>query len=190
MGSGGRGPGLALSRVEQAINATGIAARHVRCGYFMENLYYQAQPIARAGVFSLPIAGNVPLPFVAARDIGVAAAHLLLDRSWSGQDAVAAYGPASVSCDAAARVATDVLGFPVRYHPISGAAYKASLAAYVSEAMSQSLVEMFDAIAAGEDMAAPIARRVDCPTALRMWIDTEFKRAVAQPRLSTAGEAS
>jgi len=57
-GSGGRGPGLALSRVEQAINATGIAARHVRCGYFMENLSYQVQPIARAGLFALPIAGD------------------------------------------------------------------------------------------------------------------------------------
>lgn len=176
-GSGDRGPGLALTQVERAIDATGIAARHVRCGYFMENFFYQLMPIAQAGVFALPIGGQVPLPFVAARDIGAVAARLLLDRSWSGSDAVAAYGPANLSCDAAAAVATGVLGLPVRYQAISGAAYRANLAPHVGEAMSRSLVEMFEAIAEGQDMAAPVAHHAECPTTLQAWMEQEFRPA-------------
>lgn len=176
-GSGDRGPGLSLSQVERAIDATGIAARHVRCGYFMENLFYQLMPITRAGVFALPIAGQVPLPFVAARGIGAVAARLLLDRTWAGSDAVAAYGPANLSCDTAAAIAAGVRGVPVRHEAISGATYRANLAPNVSVAMSRSLVEMFEAIADGQDMAAPVAHRAECPTTLQAWMEEELKPA-------------
>ena len=127
-GSGFKGVGQALCEVEQTIAVTGIPARYLRCGYFMENFFWMIQSIAHAGLFSLPVAGNVPIPFVAACDIGRAAARLLLDRSWSGQDGIAAHGPTSLSCDQAAQIVSEVLGFPVRYQPISGADYKASLA--------------------------------------------------------------
>jgi len=43
---------------------------------------------------------------------------------------------------------------------------------------------MFEAIAAGQDMAAP-AVHTDCPTTLQAWMETSFKEAVAQIRSST-----
>lgn len=46
-GSGFRGIGQALHEVEQAIAATDIAARYVRCGYFMENFFWMIQPICQ-----------------------------------------------------------------------------------------------------------------------------------------------
>ncbi|MBC8102705.1 MAG: NAD(P)H-binding protein [Cytophagales bacterium] len=181
--SGQRGVGLALHETEQTLEATEVAARHIRCGYFLENLFWMIQPIARAGLFSLPVAGDVPIPFVAARDIGVAAGGLLLDRSWTGQEGIAAHGPERLSCDTAAQIASEVLGFPVRFQTVSGEAYKASIAPHgVSEALGQSLVEMFDAIAAGRDMGAPAPRRLDCPTTLAAWMGTGFGQAAARIR--------
>ncbi len=186
-GSGFQGIGQALHEVEQAIAATGIPARYVRCGYFMENFFWMIQPIVRAGMFSLPVAGNVPIPFVAACDIGRAAARLLLDRTWSGQEGIAAHGHTSLSCNTAAEIASEVLGFPVRYQPVSGSDYKASLSVHgVSDALGQSLVEMFEAIAAGHDMAAPAAHKADCPTTMQAWMETPFKGAVAQIRSSVS----
>jgi uncharacterized protein YbjT (DUF2867 family) len=188
-GSGNRGVGLALHQLEQTISATGIAARYVRCGYFMENFFWQIQSIARESLFSLPIAGDVPIPFVAARDIGAAAAHLLLDRSWSDQVGVAAHGSELLSCDTAAKIASEVLGFAVHYQPISGADYKTSLSAHgCSDALGQSLVEMFDAIAAGQDMAVPVARSMHCPTTLRNWMESVLKMPVTQIRSSMAAQ--
>ena len=183
--SGFQGIGQALREVEQAIAATDIAARYVRCGYFMENFFWMIQPIVRAGIFSLPVASDVLIPFVAACDIGETAARLLLDRAWSSQEGIAAHGPTPLSCNTAAKIASQVLGFPIRYQPVNGADYKASLSVHgVSEALSQSLVEMFEAIAAGQDMAAPAVHKADCPTTLQAWMDTSFKEVVAQIRLS------
>lgn len=180
-GSGFQGIGQALHDVEQTIAATGLAARYVRCGYFMENFFWMIQPIVRAGRFSLPVAEAVPIPFVAACDIGHAAARLLLDRTWSDQTSMAAHGPTSLSCAAAARIASESLGFPIRFQSVSGADYKDSLAVHgVSDALAQSLVEMFAAITRGQDMAAPAERKAECPTTLQTWMETQFKAAVAQ----------
>jgi uncharacterized protein YbjT (DUF2867 family) len=190
-GSGFQGIGQALHEVEQTISATDIPARYVRCGYFMENFFWMIQPIVRAGIFSLPVAGDVPIPFVAACDIGRAAARLLLDRTWSGQEGIAAHGFTPLSCHTAATIISQVLGFAVRYQPVSGADYKASLSVHgVSDALGQSLVEMFEAITAGQDMAAPAIYQADCPTTLQAWMETSFKGAVAQIRSSMSVQAS
>ena len=190
-GSGFQGIGQALHEVEQAIAATDIAARYVRCGYFMENFFWMIQSIVRVGMFSLPVASYVPIPFVAAGDIGKAAARLLLDRTWSGQEGIAAHGPTPLSCNTAAEIASQVLDFPIRYQPVSGTDYKASLAIHgVSDAMGQSLVEMFKAITAGQDMAAPVGNKADCPTTLQAWMETFFKEAVTQIRSSKGVQIS
>ena len=46
----------------------------------MENLLWQAQSLAHASIFSLPLAPDVPLAFVAAADIGT---HAGIRRNFS-----------------------------------------------------------------------------------------------------------
>jgi uncharacterized protein YbjT (DUF2867 family) len=176
---GNRGVGQALHKSEQAIAATGIAVRYVRCGYFMENFFWMMQPIVHAGLFSLPIKGDIAIPFVAARDIGQSAARLLADRSWVGQLGVAAHGPEKLTCDAAASILTDILGRMVRFQQISGEVYKSMLAKHgCSDALGQSLVEMFESISLGRDMGDNSTQPVECPTTLAQWAGTSLKPAI------------
>ncbi len=187
-GGDGRGPGLrgigaVLREMEDVLATSGAAARWLRGGSFMENFFWMTDEIARAGRFAQPLAGNVPMPFVAAADIGAAAARLLLDPSWSGCEDVAAHGPENLTNDQAAAIAGEALGFPVRFQQISGEEYVAGLAAHgVGEPLARSLVEMFEAIAAGRDMGAPAARRAECPTTLRAWMAGPFREAVLRRR--------
>ena len=72
------GPGKALRSNEDILANAIPSCRFVRCGYFMENLLWQVQTIAHAGFFTLPVAPDVPMAFVAADDIGAASGRLML----------------------------------------------------------------------------------------------------------------
>ncbi len=177
--AGNHGPGLGLYEAEQIMAATGIAIRYVRCGYFMENLCYQIEPIVQRGFFALPFSGDVPLPFVAARDIGIVSAHLLADRAWSGQKGLAAHGLERISCNVAASIVSEVLGLPIQFQSISGEMYKNIISTHGgSEALGQSLVEMFASITAGRDMGDTSTPLVTCSTSLRQWVESIFKPTV------------
>jgi len=174
-----RGPGVQLHGLEQTLDASGAATRHMRCGYFMEQFLWMMYGIAQGGTFALPVAGDLAMPFVAARDIGAGAGQLLLDRTWTGHDTLAAHGPERLGCDQAAHIASRVLGFPVRFHSITAGEYAASLTPHgVSAAMGQSLGEMFASITAGRDMGARAARELECPTTLEAWMQSVLRPAV------------
>ena len=180
---GNRGPGQQLREAEEVLSTSGAAARFVRCGYFMEQFLWMMHGMVQGGVFALPIAPGVPLPFVAAQDIGAGAAGLLLDRRWTGRDSVAAHGPQRLSCEQAAQIASEVLGLPVRFQSVSAEEYAASLLPHgVSPAMGRSLGEMFAAISEGRDMGASAEHQLPCPTTLREWMETVLKPAVAGQR--------
>lgn len=176
--AGNRGPGKQLRESEEVLGTSGASLRFVRCGYFMEQFLWMMSGIVQGGVFALP---SVPMPFVAAQDIGRGAAALLLDRTWTGRGTVAAHGPERLTCGEAAQVASQVLGVPVRFQSVTAQQYAASLTPHgVSAAMGQSLGEMFEAISEGRDMGAQAERELPCPTTLRDWMSTVMKPAVAQ----------
>jgi uncharacterized protein YbjT (DUF2867 family) len=168
--SGSRGPGAALQANERILAQTGAAIRHLRCGYFMENLLWQAQALAHAGIFSLPLAPDVPLAFVAAADIGGHAGRLLLERDWHGVSSQEVFGPGLLSCAAVAEVLSDALGRTVRYVPAERKAWAQQMQGHgLSPAMTQALVEMFEDIAAGRDMGGTPAQPLPCTTTLEDW---------------------
>ena len=182
-----RGPGKQLRESEEVLGTSGASVRFVRCGYFMEQFLWMMYGIVQGGVFALPIAPSVPMPFVAAHDIGRGAAALLLDRTWTGRDTVAAHGPERLTCDEAAQVASQVLSVPVRFQSVTAQQYAASLTPHgVSAAMGQSLGEMFEAISEGRDMGAQAEHELPCPTTLRDWMSTVMKPAVAKLRAGAA----
>ncbi|GAA1887357.1 hypothetical protein GCM10009753_14830 [Streptantibioticus ferralitis] len=120
---------------------------------------------------------------VATRDIAAAAATLLPDASWSGQDSTPVIGPDDLSPDDMAQVMSDVLARPVRFRQISVADCKAmALARGATEGSAQGLVDMTTAQNDGiYDGGSPVAERT--ATSFRQWCVDVLRPAV----LSTSG---
>jgi uncharacterized protein YbjT (DUF2867 family) len=185
-GAGDGGPeagmGVFLQGAERLLETSGADIRHLRCGFFMENFFWMAEGLAAAGMFALPVRGDVPVPFVAAEDIGRAGARLLADTSWSGQAGMGAHGPRALSCEEAAAVLQAALDAPVRFQPLPGPDYVAMLTSHgVGEALAEGLVGTFDQVTLGRDMAAPQPLSAPCPTTLEAWA-----RAKLRPVVETA----
>ncbi|MBD3881598.1 hypothetical protein IFO70_07505 [Phormidium tenue FACHB-886] len=82
----GTGPVLGLRHLEQQLNKVeGLNVLHLRAGYFMENLLPFADQIVRGDMITSPYSPTVPLPFVATRDVGEAAAEALLTLDFQGK---------------------------------------------------------------------------------------------------------
>lgn len=80
------GPVVGLHDLEQKLNRiSGLNVLHVRAGYFMENTLGQVGIIRALGRTAGPIAGDLKLPMIAARDIGAFAANALLKLNFSGK---------------------------------------------------------------------------------------------------------
>jgi uncharacterized protein YbjT (DUF2867 family) len=179
--SGGRGepadvgPSGPLAAMEKSIDATGAATRHVRCGYFMENFLYMIPALKFTKSFSLPVAGDVGLSLESASDIARAASRWLLDVHWTGQAGVCVPYGELLSCDAAAATLSRVLDQRIAFKPVTAETYKATLVKYgVSEAMGQSLGEMFSDIAHGSIGSANGAKAKDSES-FAHWVQATLK---------------
>jgi uncharacterized protein YbjT (DUF2867 family) len=146
---------------------------------FMDNMLWQVEPIKSQGMFFSPISGDRKLPTCATRDIAAAAAKLLLDDSWSGQDSVPILGPENLSHNDMAQIMSEVLQRPVRFQQIPGEAYKATLMQHgMSEAWARGLVDMAAAVDQGIYNAEPRTPQSTTPTSFRQWCEEVLKPAV------------
>ncbi len=74
--SGGRGrskdagPIGAAHEVEELLEGTGVHLRALRCGYFMENMLHQVEPLRHQGMFFYPMDGDIDRPVCATRTSG------------------------------------------------------------------------------------------------------------------------
>jgi uncharacterized protein YbjT (DUF2867 family) len=165
--------------MDDLIASTGVGYRALTMPSFMDNILRQVAAIKSQGMVFAPIAGDRKLPTCATRDIAAVAARLLLDHSWSGQDHVAVLGPEDLSFDDMARIMSEVLGKPVRFQQIPGAAFKARLTGFgMSEAMAQGTLDMMAAKNAGLDNAEPRTPESTTPTGFRQWCEAVLKPAV------------
>lgn len=104
------GPVSGLGRVEDALDGTGAAVRHLRPGFFFENFEAQVPAIQNAGAVFFPVPTGTTTSMIATADIAERAADLLLDLGWTGTETVPLQGPRDLSYDEAARVLSDALG--------------------------------------------------------------------------------
>ena len=184
--SGGRGraqnagPISALHAMEDILNESGAAIRHLRCGAFMENLLQQAQAIAHQGVISYPMPGHVPIPMVAVTDVADMALRWLVQRNWDGVAGVAVHGPEDCSYSEVAAAIERVLERSVRYQEVAANAYvRALVARGASAEYAQSLVAMFAEMARGITQAEPRTFHTTTPTPLANWIREELLPMIA-----------
>ncbi|MCQ8828402.1 NAD(P)H-binding protein [Streptomyces malaysiensis] len=105
--------------MDAELGASGAAYRALSMPFYMENLLGQLDAIRGPGAFHLTCAGDLPLASIATRDIAGAAADLLTDLSWTGQENLPVFGPDRLTPDGMAEVISQELGRPVTYRRMS-----------------------------------------------------------------------
>jgi uncharacterized protein YbjT (DUF2867 family) len=118
----GTGPVVGLHEFEEILNRiTGLNVVHLRAGYFMENTLGQAGAIRAMGKTAGPLRGDLKLPMIAARDIGDAAAELLLGLDFSGKQTRELLGQRDLSMDeATAIIGTAIEKLDLKYVQLPG----------------------------------------------------------------------
>jgi uncharacterized protein YbjT (DUF2867 family) len=165
--------------MDDLIESTGVSYRSLCMPGFMDNMLWQVEPIKRQGMFFSQISGDRKLPSCATRDVAAAAAGLLLDDSWTGQDSVPILGPEDLSQHDMAQIMSEVLRRPVRFQQVPGEAHKATLMEHgMSEAWAQGLIDMAAAVDRGIYNAEPRTPQATTPTSFRQWCEEVLKPAV------------
>ncbi len=160
------------------LRTTGAAVRGLALPAFMDNALRMVGTI-RQGWMPGPIAPDKKLPHTATRDTGAAAARLLVDRNWSGQEDVPVLGPEELSYADLAAIVSDVTGREVRYEHQSYEAYKeAAMARGLTNAFAQGFVDMLRAKEEGMDNVASRDAAIIGPTSFRQWIEEELQPAL------------
>jgi len=190
--AGGKGrasqavPISGLHAMEEILNESGAAIRHLRCGFIMENFLSQLQPICEQGLISYPIPGDVPIPMIAATDIADAALWRLVRRDWHGVEGVAIHGPEALSFNQAAAVMEQTLERPVRYQEASANGYIGALVeAGASAEYARGQVEMFSELARVITDAERGTAEFTMPISLADWVEKELRPAVELFRLQS-----
>lgn len=160
------------------LRTTGPAVRGLALPAFMDNALRQADAIRQGKMFG-PIDPDKKLPHTATRDTGAAAAGLLIDRSWSGQEDVPILGPEELSYADLAVIISDVIGREVRYEHQTYEAYKdAAMARGLTDALAQGFVDMLRAKEEGMDNFASRATAIIGATSFRKWAEEALKPAI------------
>jgi uncharacterized protein YbjT (DUF2867 family) len=118
---------MALRRVEQRIERTGVAWTFLRPNIYMQNFArgFMARQIRDEGVFRLP-ADSAAVSFVDGRDVAAVAATVLTDEAHFGE-AYTLTGPEALTHDEAAGIVAEAAGRTVGYEPIGEDEMRAAL---------------------------------------------------------------
>jgi uncharacterized protein YbjT (DUF2867 family) len=174
--------------MDDLIADSGVAYRALANPSFFENLLEEADSIRENGVFTDTVAADRPAPLVAVADIAATAARLLLDRSWTGAGSVPVLGPQDLSPNDLARIMTEELGRPVRYHRQPLDELRSALLGYgLNEAFVEGMVEMKRAKDQGLDSGVERSPQAGPATGFAQWCAQTLKPAVlATPEAADA----
>lgn len=164
--------------MDELIRATSVSYRALANPFFLENILGQLPRLTGEGVLALANSADRPLPLVATRDIASAAATLLRDRSWHGQQRVPVISPDRLTPAQMTRTLGETLGREIRFEQLSLASYKQMLTGFgVSDGCAQALTDMVAAQNDGFYDAEWNAARSWAPTSLKAWCEEVLKPA-------------
>ena len=173
------GMATASIRMVDLLRGTGAAVRGLALPGFMDNALYQVASI-RDGMMLGALSPDIKQPHTAARDTAAAAAALLGDASWVGQEDVPVLGPEELSYGEVADIVSDVVGWSVRYRRVSFEDWAEQLQKRGQDAVFvQAYIDMLRAKDEGMDNEAPRASAIIGPTSFRQWAEEELKPAMA-----------
>ncbi len=159
--------------------ASGAAFRGLAMPSFMDNVLRQATPIKEEGMFFGQIDPDKKAPTTATRDMGTAAARLLADDTWTGQEDMPVLGPEDLSFNDKAAIISEVLGREVRYQQTPLDALKQQLlGGGANGSFAQGVVDMMRAKNEGMDNVAARTAASRMPTSFRQWCKETLKPAV------------
>ena len=179
-----------LQVMETLLNESGAAFRHLRCGLLMEAFLSESDSILRHGLVSYPVAGDIPVPMVAACDVADVALRWLVRRDWENTDTVPVQGPVDLSFNQAAAILERVLRRPVRYQEASANYYLQSLVrSGASVEYARGRISMFAELARGVGRTDPEMAAYTTPTTLTEWAESELLPGACPPVQVTRTEA-
>jgi uncharacterized protein YbjT (DUF2867 family) len=174
----GTGPVVGLHEFEEILNRiTGLNVVHLRAGYFMQNTLGQAAAIHAMGKTAGPLRGDLKLPMIAARDIGDAAAELLIALDFSGKQTRELLGQRDLSMDEATAIIGDAIGqADLKYLQLPP---EQMLPTFVQMGMSSNLAELILEMAAALNSGhmralEPRSSRSTTPTTFETFVKEEF----------------
>lgn len=166
----------ALHHMEDVLNETGVAMRHLRTASHMENYLNQLVPITRFNRFGNPLPGDFAFPLVAARDIAASAAYWLKDGDWTGQRGVVLHGPEDLSCQQIAAKFSTALGKPVVFETVPEVQFKQTILEHAhNQDLASNLLNMYREIGRGIYQVEPRTPESTTPTTFDVWIEETFK---------------
>jgi uncharacterized protein YbjT (DUF2867 family) len=174
----GTGPVAGLHYLEQKLNRIqGLNALHLRPGYFMENTLAQVGIIQTMGITAGPVRGDLALPMIATRDIGVVAAKTLLDLDFTDKQTRELHGHRDVTYNDATRIIGKAIGKPdLKYVQLPDEQVRgAFLQMGMSENIADQILEMSAALNSGY-MEALEERTAEnsTPTSFETFVTEEF----------------
>jgi uncharacterized protein YbjT (DUF2867 family) len=174
----GNGPIAGLHYLEQALNrVSDLNVLHLRPGYFMENTLAQIGIIQAMDTTGGPLRPDLSLPMIATRDIGSAAAEVLLKLDFKGQQTRELLGERDLSYAEVAAIIGNAIGKPdLRYvHLPDEQVRGAFLQMGMSESVADLILEMGAALNSG--YVKPLEERSAAnttPTSFESFVAEEF----------------
>lgn len=167
-----------LAATEVALDALDIDVTHLRCGYFFTNLLLDAESV-RQGIVQTVLPLDLPLSWVAPRDIAEVAALALLGPLRRGRRVQAVHGPRDLSWNEVARILTRELGHRVQAERISDEQMRETyLEAGMPPAMADAVLGMSTGLREGFRPEQPRTLVTTTPTTLAAWIREELLPAL------------
>ncbi len=172
------GPVVGLHNFENKLNGIArLKAVYLRAGYFMENLLPQVAVIQNFGMVGGPLRSDLKLSMIATRDIGAAAAEILLKQDFKGKESRELLGQRDLTYTEVTSAIGEAIGKPgLNYAQLPPAQLKPALMQMgMSESMANLLLEMADALNSGymKPLEARSSRNTT-PTTIESFIVERF----------------
>ncbi|ODU02644.1 MAG: NmrA family transcriptional regulator [Pseudonocardia sp. SCN 72-86] len=167
-----------LGAAEDALDATGVAVVHLRCGFFFTNLLLQIDAV-RGGTVPVLLPVDAPIPWVAPRDIAEVGALRLLGPRWEGSRVEAVHGPADLTWTQATAIVSEATGHEVRAERIPDEAMREMLGSVgMSAAMVDGIVGMSTGLRDDFTPEQPRTAATTTPTTLGAWAFENLRPAL------------
>ena len=147
------GPVVGLHNLEQKLNQISSAnVLYLRAGYFMENTLPQVNAIRQMGNAIGPLRADLKVPMIATRDIGNAAADVLLHPTIRGKQTRELLGHRDISYSEVASIIGKTIGkSDLKYVQVPDDQFRAALTQMgMSEQVANLLLEMTHALNVGK----------------------------------------
>ena len=177
------GPIKGLHNMEERLKRIrGLHVRHMRAGYFMENLLSNIELIRSKGITGSAVRGDVKLAMIATKDIAEYAAERLTKRDFTGSSVHYLLGERDLTLSEASGIIGSKIskpGLPYVTFPYDEAE-KAMVAMGLSPDMSRIYVEMAQAFNEGKIRAEKRTKENTTQTSIESFCDEVFVSAFTQ----------